>query len=149
MWSKSKDTGKGGGPTAGYGAPYSSARDSHRRKNPGRRFGQIIKLKPECVKQYKEVHAAVWPEVLKQIKASNIEDYSIYHDPELGILFATFKYIGYDFAGDMERMRDNPRVREWWAMTDSFQESMVPGATSSESGDPTWWKNVEEVFHVD
>ena len=74
MWSKSKDTDKGGGPTAGYGPPYSTARDSRRRKNPGRRFAQIIKLKPECVKQYKEAHAAVWPEVLKQIKASNIED---------------------------------------------------------------------------
>ena len=64
MWSKSRATDKGGGTT----------RDSHRRKNPGRRFAQIIKLKPECVQQYKDVHAAVWPEVLKQIKASNIED---------------------------------------------------------------------------
>lgn len=49
----------------------------------------------------------------------------------------------------MERMRENPKVREWWAMTDSFQESLVPGAKSSESGDPAWWKPVEEVFHVD
>ncbi|KAI1433131.1 hypothetical protein GGR50DRAFT_670576 [Xylaria sp. CBS 124048] len=22
----------------------------------------------------------------------------------------------------MERMRENPKVREWWAMTDGFQE---------------------------
>lgn len=47
---------------------------------------------------------------------------SIFHDPGTGILFASFKYVGFDYAGDMERMRENPKVREWWAMTDGFQE---------------------------
>jgi len=72
---------------------------------------------------------------------------SIYHDAETGILFANFRYIGYDYAGDMEKMRDNPKVREWWKMTDGWQESLVPGAQSSESGEPSWWKPVEEVFY--
>jgi L-rhamnose mutarotase len=36
-------------------------------------------------------------------------------------LFATFKYVGTDFEGDMELMRANPKVREWWAMTDGMQ----------------------------
>lgn len=35
---------------------------------------QIVKLKPEYYDKYKEVHAAVWPEVLRQIKACNIVD---------------------------------------------------------------------------
>lgn len=50
----------------------------------------------------------------------------------------------------MERMRENPKVREWWAMTDSWQESMVPGATASkaEAGEPSWWKPIEEVFYT-
>ena len=43
-------------------------------KNPGRRYAQIVKLKPEHVEEYKKVHAAVWPEVLKQIKDCKIED---------------------------------------------------------------------------
>lgn len=74
---------------------------------------------------------------------------SIFHDEESGILFATFKYVGYDYAGDMERMKDNPRVREWWKMTDGWQESLVPGATSSESADgPPWWKAIPEVFYT-
>lgn len=47
----------------------------------------------------------------------------------------------------MERMSENPKVREWWKMTDGFQESMVPGATSSEAGEPAWWKPLEEVFY--
>jgi hypothetical protein len=43
-------------------------------KHPGRRYAQIVKLKPEHVDEYKKVHAAVWPEVLKQIKDCKIED---------------------------------------------------------------------------
>lgn len=36
-------------------------------------------------------------------------------------LFATFKYIGDDWDGDMERMSENPKVREWWTLTDEMQ----------------------------
>lgn len=43
-------------------------------KNPGRRYAQIVKLKPEHYARYKEVHGAVWPEVAKQIKNCNIID---------------------------------------------------------------------------
>ena len=43
-------------------------------KYQGRRVAQIVKLKPEYVEEYKQCHAKVWPEVLKQIKDSNIED---------------------------------------------------------------------------
>ncbi|KAI5867741.1 rhamnose mutarotase [Durotheca rogersii] len=123
--------------------------DPETKQRAARRFAQIVKLKPEFAARYKEVHAAVWPEVLQQIKVCNIQDYSIFYDAETGILFASFKYVGYDYAGDMERMRENPKVREWWAMTDAFQESMVPGAKSSESGEPPWWREVEEVFYTE
>lgn len=49
----------------------------------------------------------------------------------------------------MERMRENAKVQEWWKMTDSFQESLVPGAKGSlnAEGEPAWWKGVEEVFY--
>jgi L-rhamnose mutarotase len=74
---------------------------------------------------------------------------SIFHDEATGILFASFKYVGYNWEGDMEKMRENPKVREWWRMTDGYQESMVPGAVSSEAGEPSWWKGLEEVFYYD
>ncbi|KAG5962627.1 hypothetical protein E4U56_003279 [Claviceps arundinis] len=118
-----------------------------RTKHPGRRFGQVIKLKKGCVEEYKKCHANIWPEVAKQIKDCGIVDYSIYYDDNTGLLFGSYKYIGYDYAGDMERMADNPKVREWWKMTDSYQESLVPGALSSESVTPSWWKPMEEVFY--
>ncbi|KAG5973914.1 hypothetical protein E4U55_000188 [Claviceps digitariae] len=123
------------------------ATSTTRTKNPGRRFAQVIKLKKECVDEYKACHANIWPEVAKQIKDCGIVDYSIYYDDSTGLLFGSYKYIGYDYAGDMERMADNPKVREWWKMTDSYQESLVPGAVSSVAGTPSWWKPMEEVFY--
>jgi len=116
-------------------------------KYQGKRIAQVVKLRPECVKEYKECHAKVWPEVLKQIKACNIEDYSIFYDDKTGILFASFKYVGYDYQGDMEKMRENEKVREWWKMTDGYQESLVEGAESSAAGEPSWWKPLEQVFY--
>lgn len=50
------------------------AAPTYRLKYQGRRFAQIVKLKPEFEQQYKACHAKVWPEVLKQIKDCNIED---------------------------------------------------------------------------
>jgi len=117
-------------------------------KYKGRRFAQIVKLKPEYYEKYKECHAKVWPEVLKQIRESNVEDYSIFYDKDTGILFASFKYVGYNFEGDMERMAENGKVKEWWKMTDGWQDSLVEGATSSEAGTPPWWKGLEEVFYT-
>lgn len=147
-------------------------RDS-RVRNPGKKIGQVVKLRPECVAEYKACHAKVWPEVLKQIRECGIRDCktpsllprtpvwifyqpkrelirgvvdSIFHDAPSGLLFATFTYVGYGFADDMERMRENPRVREWWKLTDGMQESLVEGATGSAEG--AWWREVEAVFYA-
>ena len=54
--------------------PPAPAQEDARQKNPGRRFAQIVRLKPEYVAEYKECHAKVWPEVLKQIRDCNIRD---------------------------------------------------------------------------
>ena len=45
-----------------------------------RRIGQWLYLRPECIDEYKKCHAAVWPEVLEQIKDSNVRD-CMYIDP--------------------------------------------------------------------
>lgn len=54
--------------------PLSPTTLSSRQRNPGRRFAQIVKLKPEFQEEYKQAHAKVWPDVLKQIKECNIVD---------------------------------------------------------------------------
>ncbi|KAK5214042.1 hypothetical protein LTR41_000234 [Exophiala xenobiotica] len=121
-------------------------------QTPPKRIHQIIKLKPEHYEAYKKCHAAVWPEIIEQIKKCHIEDYSISYDPSTSILFASFKYTGQDFDADMASMREHDKTREWWAMTDGYQESLNSGAVNSETGGvdgtPGWWKEVEEVFYL-
>ena len=65
------------------------------------RMGMIIGVKPDKIDEYKRLHAAVWPEVLTQIKASNIRNYSIFlREPE-NLLFGYWEYYGTDFETDM------------------------------------------------
>lgn len=43
-----------------------------------KRYGSIIGLTPEKILEYKNLHAAVWPEVLAMINSCNIRNYSIF-----------------------------------------------------------------------
>lgn len=107
------------------------------------RMGMMIGLRPEKIAEYKVLHAAVWPDVLARISASNIRNYTIFlREPE-NILFGTWEYHGTDFAADMAAIAADPVTKDWWALTDPCQvplDSRAPGE---------WWAMMEEVFHHD
>jgi len=108
-----------------------------------KRYGAVIGLRPEQMAEYKRLHAAVWPEVLAQIKASNIRNYSIYlREPE-NLMFSYFEYVGTDFAADMAEMAKDPKTQEWWSVCEPMQKPL----DSRKKGE--WWASTEEVFHVD
>lgn len=106
-----------------------------------KRFGQVIKIKPEKVVEYTEAHAKVWPEVLDMISQCNLKNYSIFRYNDL--LFAYFEYHGDDFDSDMAKMAAHPKTQEWWEWMMPLQEP-VP-----EIGEGEWWHSLEEVFHTD
>jgi L-rhamnose mutarotase len=106
-----------------------------------KRFGQVIRLKPGMLEEYKRYHVAVWPEVLGMIAQCNIRNYSIYHRD--GTLFAYFEYYGTDFAADMARMAADPNTQRWWKIMDPMQYPLP------NRGEGEWWANMEEVFHAD
>ena len=58
------------------------------------RFGAVIGLKSQFEQKYRELHANVWPSVLRRIEQSNIRNYSIYTTEILGskYLFSYFEY---------------------------------------------------------
>lgn len=107
------------------------------------RMGLVVGLKASTVVEYKRIHAAVWPEVLQAIRASNIRNYTIFLKEPENILFAYWEYHGTDFAADMESMKSVPRMRDWWKITDPMQ---VPFETRREG---EWWARLENVFHTD
>lgn len=106
-----------------------------------RRFGQILKLRPEFQDEYVRHHAAVWPGVLARIRRSNIRNYSIYLRD--GILFAYFEYVGDDFEADMRAMAADPETQRWWALMEPMQEKWPT------AGPDEWWSTLTEVFHAD
>jgi L-rhamnose mutarotase len=106
-----------------------------------KRYGSVIRVRPDAVEAYKKYHAAVWPEVLAMIRGCNIRNYSIYLKDDL--LFGYFEYHGTDYAADMEKMAADPKTQEWWAVMMPMQK---PLETRSQG---EWWANMEEVFHCD
>jgi L-rhamnose mutarotase len=107
------------------------------------RMGMMIGIKPEMIDEYKRLHAAAWPAILKQIRDSNIRNYTIFlREPE-NLLFGYWEYHGSDFEGDMAAMAADPETREWWTHTDPCQTPLA-----SRKGDEQW-SMMEEVFHTD
>ena len=109
------------------------------------RYGMIIGLKPEKIAYYKELHAAVWPGVLKKIKECNIRNYSIFLkevEPGKFYLFSYFEYTGNDFEADMAKMAADPTTQKWWKETDPCQFPIPTHAPKE------WWTRMEEVFHT-
>lgn len=106
-----------------------------------KRYGQVIKVRPEKKERYKELHAAVWPEVMKTITECNMRNYSIYLKDDY--LFAYFEYVGDDFDADMAKMAADPITQKWWDECIPCQE----GLETRLEGE--WWANMEEVFHQD
>jgi L-rhamnose mutarotase len=106
-----------------------------------KRYGQVIRLRPEKYKEYKELHAAVWPKVLDMITQCHIGNYSIYH--KNGFLFAYFEYNGDDFNADMAKMAADPTTQEWWSVCMPCQQQVENCAAGE------WWSNMEELFHLD
>ncbi|WP_196258668.1 L-rhamnose mutarotase [Pelagibacterium limicola] len=107
------------------------------------RYGFVLGLKHDQIAEYKRIHADVWPDVLKQIKKSNIANYSIFLKEPENLLFAYYEYMGTDHDADMAAMAEDPRTQEWWAICMPMQS---PLETRREG---EWWAEMDEVFHID
>lgn len=113
--------------------------------NKAERYGMVTGLKPEKVAYYKELHAAVWPAVLKKITECNIRNYSIYLKEIEGkpYLFSYWEYTGNDFAADMKKMAADTTTQRWWKETAPTQAPLPDASAKGET-----WSRMEEVFHV-
>ena len=110
------------------------------------RYGSVTGVRQEKLEEYKKLHAAVWPDVLRMIKRCNIRNYSIFlrklPDGHY-YLFSYFEYTGSDFAADMAVMAADPTTQKWWAVCKPCQLPLEDRAGGE------WWAGMEEVFHID
>lgn len=108
-----------------------------------KRYGSVIGLRASKIKQYKKLHAAVWPDVLRMIRRCHIRNYSIFLRRIAGryYLFSYFEYTGKDYAADMAKMAADPTTQQWWKLCIPCQIPLP------DRGRGQWWADMEEVFH--
>jgi len=125
----------------GFGCNTKTKEENTSQNKKVKRYAWVIKVKPEKLEYYKELHANPWPEVNAMLKKCNIQNYSIYFRD--GLLFSYLEYTGNDFDADMKKMAADPMTQKWWKETDPCQEPV----NSAEEG--VWWADMEEVYHLD
>lgn len=106
-----------------------------------KRFGAMIKVKPEKLADYKYHHENAWPEVNAKIKECNLSNYSIYSRGDY--LFTYYEYTGDDYEADMAKMAADPKTQEWWDVVKPLMEPL------SDRSEGEFWSDMEEVYHLD
>jgi L-rhamnose mutarotase len=101
----------------------------------------VIKIKPEKLDFYKELHAHPWEGVNDKLKECNIRNYSIFYRE--GYLFSYFEHAGNNWEADMKKLAADSIIQAWWKLTEPCQEP-VEFAIENE-----WWANMEEVFYLE
>jgi L-rhamnose mutarotase len=109
-----------------------------------RRYGKVIGLRADRVKDYKRLHAQVWPEVNAAIHNNNVRNFSIFLRKLADgayYLFMYFEHAGEDYEADMQKIAADPATQRWWRLTDPCQEPL-PDRRPGE-----WWADMEEICH--
>jgi L-rhamnose mutarotase len=100
-----------------------------------------LKDDPGLIARYKRYHEQVWPEILKSIKDSGIEDMEIYL---LGTRMLMIMEVNEKFSFEAKAKADseNPKVQEWEELMWKFQKSL-PQAQLGEK-----WLLMERIFKL-
>jgi L-rhamnose mutarotase len=105
-----------------------------------KRVGMVIKIKPEYIDEYRELHSASNAGVRDLLSKAHMHNFSIFlHQLDDGnwYEFGYYEYTGDDFEADMAKLDRHPRNIEWLKVCDPMQ---VP--LEGESG----WAEMEQVY---
>ena len=107
-----------------------------------KRYGTVIKVKPEKLQEYRCLHADSAPGVRDLLNKYHIHNFSIFLIEIQGehYEFGYYEYTGDDYEGDMAKLAAEPRNKEWLAVCDPMQ---IP-LDGYES-----WANMQEIYHND
>ena len=126
-----------------------------------KRVGFLLKVKADKLEEYKQHHAAVWPEMLEALRRTGWHNYSIFARED-GLLFGYFE-TPECFEAALEGMSKEEINRKWQdTVAPFFEEMRVAGAmqtrrrekSGSGSGTEVAYADesmleLEEVFHLD
>jgi L-rhamnose mutarotase len=100
----------------------------------------VLRVRPDRLAEYRERHAAVWPDMLGALREAGWGNYSLF-------LRADGLLVGYletdDFAAAVEAMQDRDVNARWQAEMAPFFELPADGAPD------TALERLAEIFHLD
>ena len=105
-----------------------------------RRFGSIIKIKPEGCEEYIRWHANPMPGVNEMIKECNISNYSIFIRGDY--LFSYYEYIGDNYEADMEKMAADPVTQKWWSVVKPLMQPL------EDCEENEFWSEMQEIYYL-
>lgn len=105
-----------------------------------KRYAFKMFLKPGCEKEYERRHAALWPELKRQIKDAGIQNYSIYWDRDTNILFG-YQEMSERAVNTQDVSAADEITLRWW---EYMKDIMLTNSDSSPVTVP-----LQEVFHLD
>ncbi len=105
-----------------------------------KRIGRVVRIKPQMLERYRQLHQDVWPDVLAALKLAGISNYTIYQHADL--LFSYMEYTGHDFDADRATLLADPAMQKWNSLTGPCIEPLP-------SAGGTAWLPMDELFHLD
>ncbi|WP_159017785.1 L-rhamnose mutarotase [Algibacter sp. L3A6] len=95
----------------------------------------------KLIEDYKVTHQKVWPEIIKSIKDSGIEDLEIYLvGNRLFMIMMVNDSFSFEKKNDMDA--NNPKVQEWETFMWNYQQAL-PMAKEGEK-----WMLMEKIFQL-
>lgn len=91
------------------------------------RVGFLIKVKPDKVEEYKRLHKNVWPDLLAELKAAGIRNYSLWLRPD-GMEFGYLECDDWQAACDY---LTKSKVHERWQQ---FMQHYLDSPTDAAQG---------------
>ena len=105
-----------------------------------RRIGMVVRLKPECVEEYRRLHADSNPGVRDLLTKYHMKNFNIFLH-QIGdqwFEFGFYEYHGDDFEVDMAALAAEPRNHAWLEVCDPMQLPL-----DGESG----WAEMERIYY--
>lgn len=109
-----------------------------------KRFCLALDLKDNVtfINEYEEYHRKVWPEILKSIKDSGIQQMEIYRiNNRLFMIMETRDDFSFERKVKMDEA--NEKVREWEELMWKYQQA-IPGSNPGEK-----WRLMERIFFAE
>ena len=102
------------------------------------RVGFTMRLLPGAEAEYRRRHAAVWPEMLAELRTGGCHNYSIYQRGE--------DLFGYFEVDDFDRFRAHMDASAVNARWQADMASLIDPLTDPTTG---FHRRLDEVFHLD